>query len=100
MAAALEQHLPAGSEWAAPHGGMFFWVRLPEGCHAMALLEQAVKAGVAYVPGEAFFAHAPDVRTMRLSFVTLTPDEIRTAVAALGGVLRKHLNEELEEAAP
>jgi 2-aminoadipate transaminase len=100
MTAALEQHLPAGSEWAAPHGGMFFWVRLPEGCHAMALLEQAVKAGVAYVPGEAFFAHAPDVRTMRLSFVTLTPDEIRTAVAALGGVLRKHLNEELEEAAP
>ena len=100
MTASLEQHLPEGSEWSAPHGGMFFWVRLPEGCHAMALLEQAVKAGVAYVPGEAFFAHSPDVRTMRLSFVTLTPDEIRTAVAALGGVLRKHLNEELEEAAP
>lgn len=100
MAAALEQHLPAGSEWAAPQGGMFFWVRLPEGCHAMALLEQAVAAGVAYVPGEAFYAHSPDVRTMRLSFVTLSPDEIRIAVAALGGVLRRHLNEELEEAAP
>jgi 2-aminoadipate transaminase len=100
MAAALTEHLPAGSAWAAPQGGMFFWVRLPEGCHAMALLPKAVEAGVAYVPGEAFFAHAPDVRTMRLSFVTLTPDEIRTAVAALGGVLRKHLNEELAEVTP
>ncbi|MFZ5547426.1 MAG: PLP-dependent aminotransferase family protein [Pseudomonadota bacterium] len=100
MAAALTEHLPAGSDWAAPQGGMFFWVRLPEGCHAMALLPKAVEAGVAYVPGEAFFAQAPDVRTMRLSFVTLTPDEIRTAVAALGGVLRKHLNEELEEVTP
>jgi 2-aminoadipate transaminase len=100
MAAALTEHLPAGSAWASPQGGMFFWVRLPEGCHAMALLPKAVEAGVAYVPGEAFFAHAPDVRTMRLSFVTLTPDEIRTAVAALGGVLRKHLNEELAEVTP
>ncbi len=100
MAAALQEHLPAGSEWAAPLGGMFFWVRLPEGCHAMALLEQAVAAGVAYVPGEAFYAHAPDVRTMRLSFVTLAPDDIRTAVAALGRVLKRHLNEELEEVTP
>ncbi|MEK8032409.1 PLP-dependent aminotransferase family protein [Ideonella sp. DXS29W] len=100
MAAALTEHLPAGSEWSAPHGGMFFWVRLPEGCHAMALLEQAVKAGVAYVPGEAFYAHSPDVRTMRLSFVTLAPEDIRTAVSALGRVLKRHLNEELEEATP
>ena len=100
MAAALTEHLPAGSQWSAPHGGMFFWVRLPEGCHAMALLEQAVKAGVAYVPGEAFYAHAPDVRTMRLSFVTLTPDDIRTAVSTLGRVLKRHLNEELEEVTP
>lgn len=100
MAEALRQHLPSGSEWAAPHGGMFFWIRLPAGCHAMALLPQAVAAGVAYVPGEAFYAHQPDPRTVRLSFVTLTPDEIRTAVAILGGVLRRHLNEDLVAPAP
>jgi 2-aminoadipate transaminase len=100
MVEALAQHLPAGSEWAAPEGGMFFWVRLPEGCHAMALLEQAVHAGVAYVPGEAFYAHGPDTRTMRLSFVTLAPDDIRSAVAALGGVLKRHLNEELAPQTP
>ncbi|MBT9599200.1 MAG: PLP-dependent aminotransferase family protein [Vitreoscilla sp.] len=100
MAAALAEHLPEGSEWSAPHGGMFFWIRLPAGCNAMALLPGAVAAGVAYVPGEAFYAHAPDTRTMRLSFVTLTPDEIRQAVGMLGGVLRRHLNEELEETTP
>ena len=100
MAEALRQHLPAGSEWQAPQGGMFFWVRLPAGCHAMALLKEAVAAGVAYVPGEAFYAHQPDARTLRLSFVTLTPDDIRTAVAALGAVLRRHLNEGLLETTP
>ena len=100
MAQALREHLPAGSEWHVPQGGMFFWIRLPEGCHAMALLPKAVAEGVAYVPGEAFYAHAPDPRTVRLSFVTLTPDEIRAAVAMLGRVLHRHLHEDLAEETP
>jgi len=100
MAAALTEHLPAGSEWQTPHGGMFFWVRLPAGCHALALLPQAVAAGVAYVPGEAFYAHNPDPRTVRLSFVTLTPDQIHSAVATLGAVLHRHLNEDVIEPTP
>src|SRR6185369_189842 len=91
MAAALRTHLPAGSEWQAPSGGMFFWVRLPEGCDAMALLPKAVEAGVAYVPGAAFFAENADLRTLRLSFVTLAPADIEDAVTKLGGVLKSHL---------
>ena len=70
---------------------MFFWVRLPEGCDAMALLPKAVEAGVAYVPGAAFYAENPDARTLRLSFVTLSPADIGDAVAKLGGVLKAHL---------
>lgn len=86
MAAALARHLPAGTEWQPPQGGMFFWLRLPEGLDATALLPRAVAAGVAYVPGAPFYAGAPDVRTLRLSFVTLAPDELERAVAALGRV--------------
>ncbi|MFG6446692.1 PLP-dependent aminotransferase family protein [Roseateles sp. BYS180W] len=93
MAEALRQHLPQGSEWLEPQGGMFFWVRLPEGLDAMALLETAVAAGVAYVPGAAFFAHQADVRSVRLSYVTLTPERIREAVAILGRVLHAALDQ-------
>jgi 2-aminoadipate transaminase len=92
MAAALERHLPEGSEWRSPHGGMFFWVRLPDDCDAMALLPRAVAAGIAYVPGAPFYAHAPDPRTLRLSFVTLMPEDIADGVAVLGRVLREHLD--------
>jgi len=99
MATALAQHLPEGSEWQAPQGGMFFWVRLPEDCDAMALLPLAVEAGIAYVPGAAFYAHAADPRTLRLSFVTLAPGDIADGVATLGRVLREHL-ETTTEAAP
>jgi len=58
----------------------------------MALLEPAVAAGVAFVPGAPFYAQAPDPRAMRLSFVTLSPAEIETGVAALGRVLHEALS--------
>lgn len=93
MAVALEQHLPPGCEWQKPEGGMFFWIRLPEGLDAMALLPTAVDAGIAYVPGAAFYAHQPDLRTLRLSFVTLTPERIAEGVAILGRVLGEALAE-------
>ncbi len=91
MAAALREALPPGCDWHMPEGGMFFWIRLPEGLDAMALLPQAVEAGIAYVPGAAFYAHQPDPRTLRLSFVTLTPDLIREGVDKLGRVLHEAL---------
>jgi 2-aminoadipate transaminase len=100
MREALTQHLPPGSVWQAPSGGMFCWVRLPEGCDAVALLPKAVDEGVAFVPGAAFYAHAPDPRTVRLSFVTLTPDQIHTAVAIFGMVLKRHLTEDQPEPTP
>lgn len=88
MQQALTRHLPPGAEWRQPGGGMFFWVRLPSGCDAVALFEAAVSAGVAYVPGDTFYARQPDRRCMRLSFVTLSAGEIDSAVATLGRVLR------------
>ncbi len=91
MAAALRQHLPPGCEWLEPQGGMFFWIRLPEGLDAMALLPLAVEAGIAFVPGAAFYAEAPDPRTLRLSFVTLNPAQIAEGVEILGRVLREAL---------
>ncbi len=92
MAEGLRQHLPPGCEWHEPEGGMFFWIRLPEGMNAMAMLPTAVEANIAYVPGAAFYAANPDPRTLRLSFVTLTPDRIREGVAILGKVLNDALN--------
>ena len=92
MRAALERHLPPGCRWALPSGGMFFWVTLPDGLDATALLPQAVEAGVAYVPGAPFFAGGGHANTLRLSFVTVPPDGIDRGVALLGGVLRAALD--------
>jgi len=88
MAAALAAHMPAGVRWQVPAGGMFFWLTLPEGLDATALLPRAVAAGVAFVPGSTFFPQGGHANTLRLSFVTVPPARIAEGIAALGGVLR------------
>jgi len=99
MAAAMQRHLPAGCEWQTPSGGMFFWLRLPAGVDAMALLPRAVAAGVAFVPGAPFFAMEPDARSLRLSFATLAPAQIEQGIAALGAVLHDAVATPLPRAA-
>jgi 2-aminoadipate transaminase len=98
MARALRHHMPADATWHAPRGGMFFWLRLPEGLDALALLPRAVEAGMAYVPGAPFYAHACDPRTLRLSFVTLTPEDIADGIAALGRVVHEELEQQAQVA--
>ena len=93
MLAALERELgPTGAKWTRPAGGMFVWVKLPEGLNAQTLLPAAVDAGMAFVPGAPFYAQQPDTRTLRLSFVTSTPAEIDRGMAALGQVVRQALS--------
>ena len=87
MRAALEAYMPAGCSWRVPVGGMFFWVELPEGIDATALLPHAVALGMAYVPGAAFFANDARANTLRLSFVTARPAEIERGIALLAQAL-------------
>jgi 2-aminoadipate transaminase len=92
MRDALQQHLaPLGCRFHTPAGGMFFWVELPSRLDAIALLPQAVEAGVAYVPGAAFYCAQPAQNTLRLSFVTVSPARIAQGIEQLAGVLRRAL---------
>ena len=61
--------MPDGVSWSRPEGGMFVWLKLPEGSDATALLARSVKeARVAFVPGNAFHADGSGRNTMRMSF--------------------------------
>ena len=89
MRAALERHMPPGCHWNVPVGGMFFWVELPDGIDALALLPRAVELGMAFVPGSAFYADHPKPNTLRLSFVTVPPDRIERGIALLAQALKE-----------
>ena len=87
MIAALPGVLPPGSRWTDPDGGMFTWVRLPDGFDAAELLPAALAHDVAFVPGAPFYAGEPDRSTLRLSFTTNTPEQIREGLGRLGAAL-------------
>ena len=88
MLAAMAREMPEGVEWNAPAGGMFLWVRLPAGMDAVDLLPRAVARNVAFVPGKAFYAGPSDGRSLRLSFVTSTAQQIDIGIASLAGAIR------------
>ncbi|MBS3998448.1 MAG: PLP-dependent aminotransferase family protein [Hydrogenophaga sp.] len=92
MIAALQHEMDGlGVQWNEPDGGMFLWVRLPQGMSAIELLPRAVEHGVAFVPGSAFYADHADARTLRLSFVTANVAQIGAGVALLAQAIRDQL---------
>ncbi|MEC5217625.1 2-aminoadipate transaminase [Actimicrobium sp. GrIS 1.19] len=91
MLAALTEFFPAEVSWTKPEGGMFIWVTLPQHIDSMALLDEAIAQNVAFVPGAPFYANDPQHNTLRLSFVTVTPERIREGVAKLGKLIAAKL---------
>jgi 2-aminoadipate transaminase len=87
MLDAMAECFPAGVSWTRPEGGMFIWVTLPRHIDAMKLLDQAIAARVAFVPGAPFYANDPEINTLRLSFVTVSPARIREGIAILGKLI-------------
>jgi DNA-binding transcriptional MocR family regulator len=92
MLAALDTYFPDSVEWTRPRGGMFVWVRLPEGMNGTALLEESLeKIKVAFVPGEAFFADRTGKNTLRLNFSMMSPEQIEEGISKLGGLLTQKI---------
>jgi 2-aminoadipate transaminase len=103
LAATLEgcrRHLPAGSRWTQPEGGMNVWVRLPEPLDAAEMLPRAHKEGVAYLPGRYFAVSRQEPGALRLSFAGLTPEQIRSGLAILGTIFSGELESASRSAEP
>ncbi|SFJ36211.1 PLP-dependent aminotransferase family protein [Celeribacter neptunius] len=91
MLTALERHMPEGVSWTNPDGGMFVWVTLPTDMDGAELLQEALKANVAFVPGAAFFADGSNRNTLRLNFSMSAAAKIEEGIARLGSVIRSQL---------
>lgn len=92
MLAALERHMPAGTQWTRPEGGMFVFVTLPGKIDGAELLVASLASErVAFVPGRAFFADATNANTLRLSFSCANPGMIEEGISRLGRLVGRHM---------
>jgi 2-aminoadipate transaminase len=91
MLGALADHFGNGATWSRPQGGIFIWLKLPEGQDAAAIRNKVLEtADVGYGAGPGF---APDgvsgKNCMRLCFGYNTPDEIREGIARLADAFER-----------
>jgi DNA-binding transcriptional MocR family regulator len=87
MLTALAQHMPRGVAWTKPQGGLFLWARVPGVDTAQLLQRSLQEAGVAFVPGSAFFFDGRGSDTLRLSYSLPGEAEIERGVAALARLI-------------
>ncbi|KUP22918.1 PLP-dependent aminotransferase family protein [Paenibacillus sp. DMB5] len=79
-----------GASFLEPRGGMFLWLKLPAGTDTAKLLPFAVEQGVAFVPGEVFYAANPLKNAMRLNFTHTPPELLPVAVRRLEAALESY----------
>ncbi len=68
MLRVMAETFPESVTYTRPHGGMFVWITLPEGCSSQDVFEAALKEHVAVLPGTPFYVDGGGTNTMRLNF--------------------------------
>ena len=91
MCDAIRKYFPSDVKCTYPHGGLFLWVELPEGCDSRELFQYALERNVAYVPGDAFFPETKKKNFFRLNFSYNDDEVIEEGVKRLADALKAYL---------
>ncbi len=89
MDSALRQHLPE-LEYSTPHGGYFFWLRLPGGIDAKEFRQKAPEFKVDFRPGSLFSSTNRLNNYIRLCFVHYEEEKIREGIVRLKECLQSN----------
>jgi 2-aminoadipate transaminase len=93
MLGALEKYFPPDVRYTRPVGGMFVWLTLPsDDVDTMAMLNDAIDAGVTFLPGAVFYTDGGGKNQIRLSYSMCDPTMIDEGVKRLAQVVIKHLD--------
>jgi DNA-binding transcriptional MocR family regulator len=89
LVAALDRHLGHDATWTVPEGGHHVWVTLRDPIDERALYVEALRCGVAFLPGGAVMAEKSSRTSMRLSFGLVEPELLEEGVRRLAVALRE-----------
>lgn len=88
MVSLLVKYMPEGVRWTYPEGGLFLWLTLPEGVDTVAMYDEALSAGVAYVAGSFFYVDGSHRNTMRLNFSFVDESKMENGISLLSSIIR------------
>ncbi|MGE5372366.1 MAG: PLP-dependent aminotransferase family protein [Solirubrobacterales bacterium] len=89
LALALREHAHPHLTFDSPEGGFYFWCTLKAPITAQQLLHEAAKAGISFVPGDAFYANQYGTDQLRLCFVTHNEQDLASAARHIGEICSK-----------
>jgi DNA-binding transcriptional MocR family regulator len=89
LLASVERELGDECDVDPPRGGHHLWLTLRRPVDERALLGEAVRQGVCFMPGGAVTVERSKRTSLRVSFSLLEPDELRTGVKRLARALRE-----------
>jgi 2-aminoadipate transaminase len=87
MLEALEREMPRDFSWTRPEGGLFIWVTGPPDVSTAALFEAAMKRGVGFVKGAAFYADGISDNNFRLNYSNADPGRIAEGIRRLAAAI-------------
>jgi len=88
MLEAMDRLLPPGLHWTRAAGGFFTWLTLPDNVDTTEMVSPALARGVAYVPGQSFFARGIDGRRcLRLSYSHVALEDMDEGLRRLADVI-------------
>ena len=90
LSSALRESFGPSVEFEVPRGGMYLWVKLPDGVDSRDLEGAALREGIAFNPGPDWSAD-PDAAAgyIRLCFALPSEGEIREGVEKMADVFRR-----------
>ena len=91
MVSLLEKYMPKGVSWTYPEGGLFLWLTLPENIDTVAMYDEALSKGVAYVAGCFFYTDRSHSNTMRLNFSFIEENKMDPGIKLLSSVICNQL---------
>lgn len=90
MLSTMKIHFPKNVKYTHSQGGLFTWVELPSHIDTKALLEEALKYKVAFVPGSSFFPTAEKNNFMRLNYSNMSEEKITEGIIRLSHIISKY----------
>ena len=88
FATALQRHLGKVATWQVPPGGLFFWLTLNRSMDTRPLLPEAIRRGVAFMPGDLFYPEVPQhCGSLRLNFSHANQEQAERGLAILAELL-------------